>query len=206
MNAREILDKFYLWANDQDLGDLDALDLANEEYRDILEEREWEFLKKTTSGLVTSITVPYIDLPADFGRLISKDSSKQNRVIRVGSTYQQYREVAYDTIRNNRTNTQGWYIDDSANRLYFTTQPASVQSVEFDYLYTPADLVLTPSPTSPVFPMEGAHKAIPLRMAGNFTMMEGAEKGRSYQDEMLAEADKRLSRMRRADALRKTVN
>ena len=70
MNGQAILNKFYLQVDDSsELSDAEALDLANDVYGDVCDDRAWSWLRATYSG-TTSASVPYIALPSDFNIIL----------------------------------------------------------------------------------------------------------------------------------------
>lgn len=69
LTGTQILERFYLQIDDDAaLSSDEALALANEVLFEIYQDRDWEFLKTSYTG-VQSTSVPYIALPSDFRNL-----------------------------------------------------------------------------------------------------------------------------------------
>ena len=69
MTAEEIIARFNLQVDDSsELSSTEELALLNQCYREIQNDRSWEWLK-TEETATTSISVPYIALPSDFRTL-----------------------------------------------------------------------------------------------------------------------------------------
>lgn len=177
MTGQDILDTFYLQVGDEaELSSAEALALANEIYHEVCDDRPWEFLKTPYTG-TTSVSVPYIALPADFKMVMP--NSKGESVVFVGTDYQEYKIIPYSSRRDYRDQDGFCYIDIPNSRLYFTLQPVSAEAVEYDYVKVPDDLTTA---TSPIF-RTAHHKVIYLGMAARFPAIEQAEKADSYRRE-----------------------
>jgi hypothetical protein len=200
MITQDILTKFELIVDESsELSDAEELDLANDVYGDICDDRDWEWLKATATG-TTSTTVPYVALPADFKKVAPNEYNKS--VVFVGSDYQPYEVISFADRRNHRDEDGYCYIDIPNQRLYFTLQPTEAKAIEYDYIKIAPDLDLlgaTPTGSNPLF-RAGFHPIISYGMAAKFPMMEQSEKDKSYAREYLAEYLNILSMMRREDA------
>lgn len=146
LTGTQIIERFNLQTDQSsELSDSEALDLAQETYEEIQDDRNWVWLRKAYSG-TTSTTLPYVSLPTDFKTLSSQYEGVP--VVYVGTQPRMYRLISYDD-RRRYTNTDGYcYIDIPNLRLVFTKQPTTAETLEYDYIcYAPA---LTAS-TSPLF-------------------------------------------------------
>lgn len=176
MTGTEIIDKFNLQIDDaSELSDEEALDLANDIYKEIQDDRPWEWLKTPFSGS-TSTTVPYIPLPDDF-KMVSPNKYNES-VVFVGSDFQEYKIVPFSERRDYRDQDGICYINIPNSRLYFTKQPTSVKTVEFDYIKVAEELL---ADTEPLY--RGVDKIIMFGMAARFPSIEQADKGTSYSPE-----------------------
>lgn len=205
-NTQEILTNFEMYVDDTtELSSAEELTLANKIYRQVLNDRPWAFLKKEFSG-TTSTSVPYIALPSDFKYIISNYSYTDNTietitraaptVVFVGSTYKPYRVVNWSDRRQYRNQNDVCYIDAVNNRLYFTIQPTSVESVEFDYIYRPDDLTLA---TRPVWNADFDF-IITHGMASEDYIIQQFDKAKSYAQENRALYNKYLLDMQYSDS------
>jgi hypothetical protein len=219
MLGSDIITRFNLQIDDaSELSDSETLDIANEVYEDICNDRPWEWLKSSYSGS-TSASVPYIALPSDFKLILpnysglssgsfnnlgvpsgyrpsSYASFANQAVVFVGTTLTPYTIIPHSE-RRNYLNQDGFvYIDPVNSRLVFTLQPTEVKTVEYDYIKIPAAIE---AGTSPLF-RSGFHKIIPYGMAARFNPIEGTDKNESYQKENQESYDKILADMAVEDA------
>lgn len=177
MTGTEIIAKFNLQVDDSsELSSTETLDLLNDVYTDVQNERPWEWLKSTYTG-TTSTSVPYIALPSDF-KLVAPNKENKS-VIFVGTDYAEYIVIPFAERRNHRDQDGYCYVDIPNQRLYFTLQPTSAKAVEFDYIKVAAALTLA---TSPLF-REGFHKVLAFGMAAKFPALEQSNKATSYGSE-----------------------
>lgn len=196
LTTEEIIARFNLQVDDaSELSSDEELALAQEVYEDICDDRPWEWLKKTATA-TTSTSVPYITLPTDF-KLIAPNSYNRS-VVFVGADYQEYVLVPFEQRRNYRDQDGFCYLDMVNKRLYFTKQPISAESVEYDYIMVPP--VLTTG-TSPLIPNK--HEVISYGMAAKFNPIELTDKTASYRNENIIEYRKMLSDLATNDALLK---
>ncbi len=154
--ASQIIENFELYIDDMtELSSTEELALLNRVYKKVASLKAWELFKKAGTG-TTSTTVPYIALPSDFAFLTQNynytetaSNEANNPVVFVGSNYIPYKVVSWSDRRQYLNQDNVCYIDIVNSRLYFAKQPTSALSVEFDYIYTPADLVLADTPVIP---------------------------------------------------------
>lgn len=192
MDGTALIARFNLQVDDSsELSDSESLDLANEIYTEIQNDRWWEWLKKEYTG-VTSTTVPYITLPTDF-KTFSRNS-EGNSVVFVGTQPQNYKVIPYSKRRDYRDADGYCYLFDW--KLYFTKQPTAVLSIEYDYICSAPLLTTT---TEPLF-IEWLHDIISYGMSAKFSNMEMTDKAQSYQRENTGEYLKKLSQLRLLDA------
>lgn len=195
MQTANIIARFNLQVDDSsNLSTDEELALANEIYFDIANDRQWEWLKTTFTD-VTSVSLPYVALPANFKELAQ---NKDNRsVVFVGTDYSEYEVVPFSSRRDYRDQDGFCYIDVPNQRLYFTLQPTSVKAIEFDYIKSPADLTLS---GEPLF-KESYHKMIAYGMAAKFVNIDQEDKNKSsYQKENRQEFDKFMENLKFEDA------
>lgn len=193
MTASEIIARYELQVDDaSELSSDESLDLLNEVYNEIANDRPWEWLKVQATG-TTSVVLPYIALPADFKELSVNQYNKS--VIFVGTDYQEYQVIPYSNRRAYRDQDGFCYIDVPNQRLYFTKQPTSAKAVEYDYIIRPAALGAN---DEPIFNFD--HKVIAYGMSGRFNNIELSDKGTSYQSENYGVYRNMLSDMRIEDS------
>lgn len=194
-NTQDILTKFELQVDDtSELSDSEELDLANDVYGDICDDREWEWLKKTATG-TTSTSVPYIDLPTDFKTICpNKDNIS---VVFVGDDYKEYIVIPFSSRRDYRNQDGFCYLDIPNSRLYFTLQPTSAKSIEYDYIRIAPELDVVSS--NPLFRV-GFWPIIAYGMAARFNNLEQTDKKVSYQKENTKLFNDTLTSMRFEDA------
>lgn len=199
MTGTQIIQKFNLQVDDDsELSDVEALDLANDVYNEVADDRPWEWLKKSFTGN-TSATVPYIALPTDFKCVapnVDNGSGAEIAVVFVGATFSKYVIISSADRRDFRDQGGFAYIDVPNARLVFTKQPTSVQAVEYDYICVHTALTTS---TGPLF-RSGFHKIIAFGMAAKFAPIEQTDKSTSYQKENKAAYDNLLSDLAVEDA------
>lgn len=202
MLTSDIIKRFELYVDDMtELSSQEELDLANKIYSQICDDRPWEFLKKAATG-TTSTSVSYITAPSDFAYFSENKQATDNtraydgvsapRVIFVGSTYREYKVINFSDRRQYRDQDGYVYYDAAQGRIYFTKQPTSADTYEFDYISAPTALTLA---TSPAFPERYQH-AIYHGMAIDDDIIQRFEKARSYAGENAARYNKYLTDMR----------
>lgn len=159
MLASDIIKSFELYVDDAtELSSAEELALLQKVYNKVWMHKPWEFAKASATGTL-STTLPYITLPATFSHLIENNQATDNsvgidnnsvpKVIYVGSSYTPVQVVNWSD-RRKYLNQNGYaYLDMVNGRLYFTSQPTTADSYEFDYM-TIADTLNTGS--TPAFP------------------------------------------------------
>ena len=204
--TQEIITSFELYVDDAtELSSAEELTLANKIYRKVLNNRPWSFLKKSFAG-TTSTTVSYIALPSDFKFIIPNNNYTDNTidnapvssatVVFVGTTYEPYRVVNWSDRRQYRNEANICYIDPVSSRLYFTIQPTSALTVEFDYVYKPDDLTLA---TRPVWDAD-FDDIITHGMASEDYIIQQFDKAKSYSQENQLKYNNYLLDMQYQDA------
>ncbi len=185
----------------QDTGDttelstVASLALAEKWYRIILGDRDWEFLKKSSTGTVSVANgVATISVPTDFDHFAINaqptdpeiaidtyvDGNGSPKVIYLQCTsgvYTPYRIIDFSARRQYLNQAGFCYLDVKNNLITFTQAPTiSDLSYEFDYIYAPDMLTLT---TSPVFPAR-FHDAIHHGMATDDQIFQLFDRSHSY--------------------------
>lgn len=197
MNGQSIIDKFNLDTDDSsELSDSESLDLANDVYGDICDDRDWEWLKKTFTG-VMSITVPYIALPTDFKKFVPNLNGSSE--VLIGTTYNPYKIIPFSSRREHVDQDGYAYLDVPNQRIVFLKQPTSASSIEFDYIMIQPDLTLA---TEPLFRV-GFHPMIAFGMAARFPAIEQADKLTSYASEYNGRYNDQLHDLAMEDAYNK---
>lgn len=195
MTGTEIIAEAQLYFNDStELSSVEELDLLNKKYQFVNNNRQWEFLRKESTGLTTSTSVPYVALPADFKEFSQNKDGVS--VIFLGTNYREYKLVSFDSRRQYRDQDGYCYVDMLNSRLYFTKQPTTAEAIEFDYIHRPAAIAIG---TSPIWPTD-FHKIISHLMAADEFIVEQSEKALSYRDENLGLAEDLMSQMAVWDA------
>ena len=194
MLTSAIISRYNLQVDDSSqLSSTEELDLANEVYVDVCNDRPWEWLKTTATGN-TSITLPYIALPADFKEITANKDGVS--VVFVGTDYSEYGVIGFSSRRDYRDQDGFCYLDIPNQRLYFTLQPTSVKAIEYDYIKIPATLTTT---TSPLVTTDQFGKMIAYGMAAKFAPIEGSNKITSYAGENRGGYLMQLSNFQMAD-------
>lgn len=195
MTGQTIIDKFNLQVDDaSELSSSEELDLLNDVYEEVCDNRDWEWLKVTATG-TTSTSVPYIALPADFKKIMPNKDGKS--VVFVGADYQEYVVIPFSSRRDHRNQDGFCYIDIPNQRLYFTLQPTTAKAIEYDYIKIHSDLTTS---SSPLF-RSGFHKVLAFGMASRFPQIEQANKLTSYAQENTSLYQAVLHDMAMEDAL-----
>ena len=191
MTAQEIIDKFEVYVDDTtELSAVEELDLLNKVYQKVCANRPWEFLRKTATGTL-STTNSYVSLPSDFGFFTENDTYADNQapidnnacpkvvyVIKNGS-YEPYQIINYAN-RRKYINQEGYcYADIVNSRLYFTAQPTSAYSYEFDYIAFPSTLTVADTPAFPA----RFHDVLVHLMAVDHAIIQQFPKAKSYAAE-----------------------
>lgn len=217
MTWEDIIYRFRLQVDDSsELSSDEELALLNQVYKEVQNNRAWEWLKTTYTG-TTSASVPYVALPSDFKMLCPNFNNLEGysnvwvpigyysnvfpgnignvSVVFIGSTYTPYQVIPFSSRRNYRDASGYCYIDIANSRLYFTSQPTA-DSLEYDYIKRASDLTLA---TSPLF-NESYHDVLAYWMAAKFDSIQLTSKNESYQRENEVQYLQLLQSMQMEDA------
>jgi len=203
MTSAEINYKFELYVDDStELSAAEELDLLNKVYQKVCSDRPFEFLKKAATGTL-STTVPYVALPTDFGYFSENNTYTDNTVainnnaspkvvfVIKNNSYEPYQLINFSD-RRQYTDADGYaYLDIANSRLYFTKQPTSAYSYEFDYVAFPATLTLADTPSIPA----RFHDVLVHLMAVDHAIIQQFPKAQSYAAENQAKANSILADM-----------
>lgn len=173
MNAQQIIDKFESMVGDSLDPDF-TLQLANDAKDEVEQDVSPEGLKAVDASASTAVGQTYatgIALPADF--------YLPERRIYVGDT--PHYQVPLERAVEYRGTAGFFYIDNANGTYHLCGTQTAVQAITFPYRYATADLVLTPTPTSPTWPPK-FHSLIPMKMAELYFPIDGGERGRSWDD------------------------
>lgn len=194
LTTAEIISRYNLQVDDaSELSSDEELALANEVYNTICNDRPWEWLKRTYTG-VTSTTLAYVALPSDFKELSPNSYNKS--VVFVGTDRSEYLVVSLSS-RRDYYNTDGYcYIDIPNQRLYFMKQPTEVKAIEYDYVSYPTALTTA---TSPLFNSR-YHEMVSYGMAAKFSNIDQEDKSKSYKNDNKKEYDDFMFDLRTEDA------
>lgn len=199
----EIIARFRLQVDDAtELSSDEELALEQEVYDEVCNDRPWEFLKKTKTD-TTSVSVPYVALPVDF-KMMSQNSENES-VVFVGVNYDEYKVVPFSSRMDYRDMDGYCYVDKSTSRLYFTLQPTTAKSIEYDYIHIPPALVLgtTPITHEPIVTTTSFGNLLALGMAAKFNPIEQSEKQTSYRAENISDYRSKLEDLAIEDAYTK---
>jgi hypothetical protein len=191
MNASEIIAKFVNMVDDS----LDAdftLQLVNDAMHEVEEDIKPEGLKVTDTSQSTAVGQTYttgIPLPTDY--------LFPTGVLYVGTT--PYIQVPLERAPLYRDSGNFFYVDLANSTYHLCGRQSTSQVITFPYYYATPDLVVSPSPTSPVWP-DRFHSIIPLKMAQMYFAIDGGERGRTWDDRWGAYYEKLLARFRDYDA------
>lgn len=179
-----------------DLSSTESGELFDKIYNIVSTARPWEGTKATATGTL-STSLPYVSLPASFAYLVSNSNWTRSGEygegphILVGTSYRPYKVVSWSDRRQYRDADGYAYIDFANSRLYFTKQPASAESYEFDYHKFPTALA---SGDSPWFPTQ-FHDVIYHGMCVDSFIIQQSDKAKSYKTENQQMYDKYLDEM-----------
>jgi len=197
MLKSEIITKAELYLDDSsELSGAEFSDLFDKKYNEINVSRVWEGTKRE-AATTTSTVVPYVALESDFLALVVNsnhtDSSypASRPVVFRGTNYKPYSVVSWSDRRQYRNNEGVAYVDFANDRLVFTKQPSTAESVEYDYQASMPALALAESPW---FPSE-FHDAIYHLMVSDDFMIQNSDKAKSYAKENQAEAARIIQQM-----------
>lgn len=203
--AAEIITDFELQVNDiTELSSTEELELVNEIYFDILNKKEWEFLRTFVTGTMLSDSIGYYITPPDDFRIVAQNNSYTDNSIGIdnnavprgvfvfnASGAQTFIQMINFADRRQYVNRGNFcYYDAVNNKIRFTGTPVST-SYEFDYIRTPPKLTLT---DYPVFPGQ-FHKMIKYGMATSNDILQISPKASSYQQENAAKFQEKFDDM-----------
>ena len=202
LNGQTIVNKFHLFCGDQsELSTQDELDLLNKQYDDVLNSRVWNFLKKPTSGSISTDGVTaWITLPTDFRFFVENNEKTDNasttynnasqKVIFVGPDYTPYQLVNWSDRRQFK-NTSGYaYVDLANNKIVFTSLPCDY-TYEFDYIGNWDAIELN---TYPIFPGD-FHDMLYHAMCVDSNIINLVEKANSYAAENKKSVDDMMQKL-----------
>jgi len=183
-NTQDIINEFYTLIGDtSDLSSAEVLKLANKIYFEILRSKQWEFLKKESTG---SISGTDIAEPSDFSNLLT-----DNPKVYIGENNSEFMVVPFSERRLYRNQNLTAYYDSRQQKLVFTKTQDNIYS--FDYIYVP--VALTVAGSNPVFPNR-FWNVLPFFMASDNDFIQLFEKNRSYSGENRMRGEMILSDMK----------
>lgn len=211
-NGQTLINNF-----EQDTGDTTELSttaelaLLNKRYRLILNDRDWEFLKKAATGTIAvdANGVATITPPVDFDHFainalttdiaVGADNggfgmgNASPKVIFVGTQKTPYQIINFSD-RRQYVNKVGYaYFDMVNNLITFTAAPTGTDlSYEFDYIYSPNDIALA---TFPVIPAQ-FHDILHHAMAVDDMIFQLFDRSHSYAKENQAAYQDFLTQLR----------
>lgn len=203
MTGQEIIDKYRVLTDSQDdLSDSELLGILNKRYREVLTERDWEFLRKSATGSVTTADPLEITFPSDFVKpALSRDRNGELRYIMyMGTDYEEYEFINMGERRLYRDTKSYVYPDYRQSKFVFTAPEDSARAYEFDYIYEPDDITTS---TSPVIPSR-YHNIFPHLMATDFSIIDATE-GQTYDNQNFNQAMNLFAQMQLEDANRKEL-
>lgn len=185
MTKTQIIAKFNLFMDDtSELSSTEESDLFDKKYNQVCSDRPWEWLRKAATGSL-STTLPYVSLPSDFAYVLANNNYTESSeeaegpVVFVGTTYRPYKVISMADRRQYRDQDGYCYIDIVNSRLYFTKQPTSAETYEFDYSFIPTALA---AGESPAFPAR-FHDVIYHLMCVDSFVIQQSDKAKSYAAE-----------------------
>lgn len=206
MNGQQLIDQFRVETDNQDdLSLAEVLQLANDVISDILDDRDWEFLRKTATGTLDTINTEF-DLEDDFREISSNfvnDGELVNKVMYVDTNFEPYTFITMAERRNYR-DLHGYVYIDHRQQKFVLTKLETIDSriFEYDYIFVPDDITVS---TSPVIPAR-FHKMIPFGMAVKWNDIDGTDKSFSYRAENSFKFGQVLAQLQVYDAKIKNVN
>ena len=172
-NTQEIIDEFDKLTDDMsELSTAQKLALAERKYRDVLNDRDWEFLRSTATVTIAS---GEIAIPSDFRNFAENNKTKYRFGFWIGDSF--YPVV---NMQERRTRTDLSYYDARNSKIVLADGLSlNGQSASFDYFYKPDALTVG---TAPVFRSD-FRKIISYMMATEHYLIDHTEKGRSQREE-----------------------
>ena len=187
--TQEIIDEFDTLTDEMsELSATQKLTLAERKYRDVLNDRDWEFLRTTATVPVAN---SLIAVPADFRNFAENNDTRYRFGFWIGDSF--YPVV---NMQDRRTNTDKSYYD-ARNSQIVLADGLSLdgQSASFDYFYNPEALTVE---TAPVFRSD-FRKVISYKMAMEHYLIDHTERGRSNKDDYMALAEAVMEDMQYED-------
>ena len=148
---------------DDELDQDTALALLNNAKDKLESERDWSFLKTSSSS---SATTAAITLPSNYSRTIA---------IYVGTT--PYLQIPFEQQRLFVGSGGHWYLDLASNALYLTG--SNLSGTMYHYYIKKTDDLTTS--TEPVWPSR-FHKLLAFDAAELYYAVDGGDRGRSWDD------------------------
>ena len=189
MTGQVILDEYDKLTDDMsELSPEQKLVLANQKYHKVINDRDWEWLRKTQSVAIAS---GEIVVPTDFRNFAENNHTSYRFGFWIDESF--YPIV---NMQDRRTFTSFSYYDSGA-RVIVLAEGLNLdgQTAEFDYFHIPADLTVN---TSPVF-RDSFHKILPYLMAVEHDLIDKTEKNRAYSQEFADMAQNVLEDMEYED-------
>lgn len=172
-NGEELITLFELLVDDSsELSSAEELDLLNDSYLEICDDRPWEFLKKEFSGVTDGTTIVALD--SDFNYFVEYNDLGEKVIYVDGS---EYKLVNYSERRQYVDQTNIAYVN--GQNLYFVVAPDSGLAVLGDYIKIPEEITLI---TYPIF-NDSFHKMIAYKMAvSDFVLQANLSEEKSIQN------------------------
>lgn len=171
-NTQAILTEFETIIGDAtELSSAEELELLNKIYFEVLRQKDWEFLKKESTGSVNGTDITQ---PADFSHLLTDPDP----VIYLGENNNPFRVIPFSERRIYKNQNNFAYYDARQGKFVFLRSQNDDYS--FDYIYVPPALDTTSS--NPVFPQR-FWNMLPFFMASDNDFINLVEKARSYAGE-----------------------
>lgn len=192
MTAQDIINRFQTQVDDAtELSTDQELDLLNQKYFDVCNDRPWEFLKV---GYSNSVNGTSIALPANFSYICSQNIIEEipNKIVWVDNTY--YPVVTFDDRYLYENRGVYVWVDLGASTLNFSTAVSG--TLRYDYIKFPTTLTLA---DSPIFPAQ-YHAVLYHLMAVDDYFIQQFDKAKSYAPENQAMADNIMSKLRYWDS------
>lgn len=197
--GQQIIDDFRTLIDSQDdLSDEAVLDIAQQVIDIIINDRDWNFLRKTATGTLTTSDIEY-DLPTDFRGLTENYEDCNGfpqRILFVDTTFERYHWINMSQRRNFIDSNGYAYIDLRQKKFVLTKLEQNSRIFEYDYFYNPDDITLI---TSPIIPIN-FHAAISKLMAVLWADIDQTDRSFSYAAENNIEFQNYLADMQIQDA------
>lgn len=203
MNGQAIIDKAGLYTDDTtELSTQEALDVLNDKYHAVCDDRDWLFLKKSAEG--TMVTTTTITLPSDFASVLENmnatDNSTQQefgaRPVIIFLGILRFQLINWSDRKRYEDRDGYCYLDIPNNVIVFTVAQSGLLAYQFDYKFVPTDLTLT---TSPLFPTR-FHSMLQYALATDEMVIQLFPQNRSNEPANEIRYQKKLSDMALWDA------